>query len=198
MKFNFIKKNRLGNGANQKGFTLIETMVAIGIFAASITGLIAITAGGVSNANFVKNKFTAAYLALEGQELVHNIRDSSTNAEGPWVNEALAMCIESTVQDGRGCMIDAWDTAGGLPVAVACAEDCDFLNYNEDDGHFSYVVTGGVNSLTSIFRRTIFIEPIGPNPDQELVVTSKVEWMQGTRPHNVTYTSYLLNWTSSD
>jgi Tfp pilus assembly protein PilV len=58
------------------GFTLIETLVAISIFSASIIGLMSVLASGVSDTNYAKQKMIASYLAQEGIECVRNTRDN--------------------------------------------------------------------------------------------------------------------------
>ncbi len=178
---------------SQRGFTLIETLVAIAIFASAITGLVAITASGVSNTNFVKNKFTAGYLALEGAELVHNIRDSASIAGATWndifdtTQPYLGAC---TSNDGtKACTIDPWDD---ILNPIECSVDgCIDLVYQRSTGGFSYHGADNNDYFGSIFNRTITVEIISPN---EVKVISKVEWFQGTRRHNVTYSYNLFNW----
>ena len=59
-----------------RGFTLVETLVAISIFTLSILGLISILASSVSDINYAKQKIVAGYLAQEGIEHARNIRDT--------------------------------------------------------------------------------------------------------------------------
>jgi len=68
MKFNLLKNN--------KGFTLVETLVAISIFTVSILGMMSILASGIADTNYAKQKITAEYLAQEGIEYVRNMRDT--------------------------------------------------------------------------------------------------------------------------
>lgn len=178
----------------QKGFTLIETLVSVAIFASAITGLIAITAGGISNTNFVKNKFTASYLALEGAEMVHNIRDTSSISDVDWNSMLNAGGIISVCANGNSCRIDAWEVPLA-PVACISPDDCDFMNYDQETGRFSYEPLDGQDNLQSIFKRTISIEDISPS---EIRVTSRVDWNQGVKPHSVSYSYNLLDWTNSN
>lgn len=67
---------------NNKGFTLVETLVAISIFTASILGLISVLASGISNVGYAKKKIMATYLAQEGIEYARNIRDTHVLYEG--------------------------------------------------------------------------------------------------------------------
>ena len=77
-KQKFLKAKSLQLAANSyfRGFTLIETMVALAIFSVSIVSLIAMTSQGVANVSLAKNKLIASYLAQEGIEVVRNNRDS--------------------------------------------------------------------------------------------------------------------------
>lgn len=81
-----IKFFKQGN----KGFTLVETLVAIAIFTSSIIALMAVLANGISDTNYAKKKMTATYLAQEGIEYVRNMRDTSVlfdpdGAQAGWI-----------------------------------------------------------------------------------------------------------------
>src|SRR3990170_1749725 len=91
LNFNKAERGRTsriqrGPTSGSRGFTLIETLVALVIFTTSITVLISVTGSGVANTNYAKNKFIASYLAQEGVEMVRNIRDNAwlDPAGGGW------------------------------------------------------------------------------------------------------------------
>lgn len=174
-----------------KGFTLVETLVAIAIFAFSITALISITATGVFNTNFVKNKFTASYLALEGAELVRNIRDTAILNDRTWVAIFTDPSILANCYNDNFCYIDP-EPFIATPVAQNCPGICPFLNYRRgDNGKFNYDVADGNTNFRSIFRRSINIRPIG---SEEVLVTSRVEWEQGRELRSTEFSLNLTNW----
>ena len=59
-----------------KGFTLVETLVAISIFTMSILGLLSTLSRGVTDTSYAKQKMVASYLAEEGIEYLRNQRDN--------------------------------------------------------------------------------------------------------------------------
>ncbi|MCX6752231.1 MAG: type II secretion system protein [Candidatus Nomurabacteria bacterium] len=71
MKLFFKKVNK-----TNKGFTLVEMLVAISIFTVSLLGIMSVLASGVANTTYAKQKMVATYLAQEGIEYVRNMRDT--------------------------------------------------------------------------------------------------------------------------
>jgi len=88
----FIKQKNI----DKKGFTLVETLVAISIFSMTIVAVMVVLGGGISDTNYAKTKMTASYLAQEGIEYVRNMRDSSYILADPdmqtgWSNFKVAV-----------------------------------------------------------------------------------------------------------
>jgi prepilin-type N-terminal cleavage/methylation domain-containing protein len=100
---------------NQKGFTLVETLVAIFILLLTITTMISLSAGSFLNVRYAKNQITANMLAQEMVEYVRYTRDSAVqkNAEGgfdTWM-ASIAPCTDI----GDWCDINQFKPNTGIP-----------------------------------------------------------------------------------
>ncbi len=87
-----------------KGFTLIETLVAIAIMMLAIAGPLTIAHKAVQSALYAKNQITAYYLAQDTIEFIRSMRDNNllaTNAGTvtDWLDN-LDLCKD------KDCMID--------------------------------------------------------------------------------------------
>lgn len=95
MKLFFEKVNKLNRACPQclkrsfcrRGFTLVETLVAISIFTVSLIGIMSVLASGISDTNYAKQKMIAGYLAQEGIECIRNTRDNYILYPGHTWNE---------------------------------------------------------------------------------------------------------------
>ena len=65
-----------------KGFTIVETLVAVTIFSFALTAIISVSAQGITNATRVKNRLTANYLAQEYIDYVRALRLSAVTQSG--------------------------------------------------------------------------------------------------------------------
>ncbi len=61
---------------NNKGFTIIETLVAVAILMISIAGPLTIAQKGLTAAIYARDQITAAFLAQENMELIRSNIDS--------------------------------------------------------------------------------------------------------------------------
>lgn len=90
----------------KKGFTFIEVIIAISIFAIGIVGIYSIVPRMISTVSTNSDRFLASQIAREGVELIRNIRDSNWLADVSW-NQNLTAC-------SGGCEIDYNDS---VPVS---------------------------------------------------------------------------------
>ena len=172
------------NKNHNRGFTLIETLVAIFILTTAIAGPLTIASRALTSALVAKNQITAFYLAQDAVEYVRFARDTNTLAGGDWLTGAgatgtfinLTSCISTA-----GCYLDS--TAQNPPVITACTTCAmpisnpeftgrKYLYYNNANGYYSYNSASPANTKT-IFWRQISITSISTT---EVKLTVTVYW----------------------
>ncbi|MEK7081104.1 MAG: prepilin-type N-terminal cleavage/methylation domain-containing protein [Patescibacteria group bacterium] len=170
-----------------KGFTLVETLVAISIFTVSILGLLMVLSQGIADTNYAKQKMIAAYLAQEGIEYIRNMRDTYvlyTEATG---NDWNAFKVKlNPCNLGNEC---GFDNSIFPPDVFKCSTHSNQCKLYLDNGNYN------TNSLGSDsgFVRKIWMETAGLGPDQ-VKISSKVEWTQGSGNYNIIFSENLFNW----
>lgn len=205
MKFFAKQKNKACPAKLQRsrGFTLIETLVALSIFTSSILGLLIILSKGISDTGYAKRKIIASYLAQEGVEYVRNLRDTyvlyTTPTATGWTNFKEKLTTASCEMP-NGCYFNADSLFStfpdsNMPIAnnslffltacssSTCAEAP--LKYDSTNGVYGY--TAGTDSG---FIRKINVV-ITAN---EVKVSSTVSWVQGSGTYAMVFRENLFNW----
>ena len=169
MKSNYKKtKNR--------GFTLIEALVAIAILTISIAGPITIASKGISSAIFARDQITAFYLAQEAVEFIRNKRDENNIRGNGWI-DGLSDCL-----DGKVCTIDSKNNA----INECIGGVCPVLKYDDSTGFYSYDF--GENSN---FTRETRITTVNP---KEVAITTTLSWTTGSITKSFTVKEHILDW----
>lgn len=181
MKIKNLKKN--------KGFTLIEMMVAVFIFSVALAALMNISAKGLQAARYAQDEVRADYLALEGIEIVRNIRDQAFIRRldsGDW----------DSVFNSNGCLdhVDEGpENSCGFEldpdVVLFPCNDCvvEFSNQTNVFAQFDGTSPGSFNETQ--YTRNIRIERVVGGLD-EVIVSVKVTWPTGS----VEYVQSLMLW----
>jgi type II secretory pathway pseudopilin PulG len=68
-----------------KGFTLLEALVAVSILMVAVVAPITIAQKGLSSAIYTKNQMIASYLAQDAIEYVKNMRDENILNDADWL-----------------------------------------------------------------------------------------------------------------
>ena len=171
---NRIKKNFLffKKRENLKGFTSVETLVAISILMLAVTGPLYFASESLKAATYARDQITAFYLAQDAFEQIRKIRDDNLNNNNEW-NLGLTGC-ES------GCRV-AVDANGFYKIDNSNGDT--YLYRNADTGIYSHDSSG----VKTSFKRVVKIEPTDgkPAPDiwtnaTEMKVTVTISWKSGT------------------
>lgn len=185
MKINFIKNNNF----RENGFTLVETLIAIGIFSISVVALMGALSSGISNTGYAKQKLIASYLAQEGIERVRNIRDtySLDSTNGGW--PAFYTQLTSMPQMEYGYFVDNTTLYfSACQIKIHCPK----LRYDNSTHEYGYT-RGDISG----FERRIEVSPIYDNSQRnvdKLKITSTVLWEQGNSRQSISFSEVLFNW----
>lgn len=150
-----------------RGFTLVETLVAITVLLLVIIGPMTIAQKGIQNAYFANEQITATMLAQEAIEAVRILRDQDAldayddtigDDTGDWMPSNCSVACTFDAEEGG---FDA--CSGGV---------CEKLEIDEDTG--KYVHNGDVESQ---FTRSI---TVGSEVGGGVPVTVDVTWNAST------------------
>jgi type II secretory pathway pseudopilin PulG len=186
-----MMKNKI---QNNKGFTIMETLVAIFIILLAITGPLVFSQSGLRAAFVSRDQITAFYLAQDAIEYVKNVRDNNIieiingNSNVNWL-DGLSKCMGS-----NECTIDTISgqnlTCGPHP---GCIDNDTYRPLKIDSKGYL-----GVNgSTSSIFAREIKIRELSPN-DREAEVTVTIQWNthEAIGKREIVVRENIYNWAS--
>ncbi len=173
-----------------KGFTIIETLVAISILVIAVTGPLSLASRGLAYSQYAKDEVTAFYLANEALDVIRNIRDTNIRSGKPWLEIPSQTGSPITILDkctGNGCYFDVWKNPPDLKNSFwDPGSDTKLKNCTKDGlaiyGHtFSWSGISGCSDTDgtvspTIFNRRIVIKHPVNTFTNEIKVDVIVEW----------------------
>ena len=150
---------------NKKGFTLVETLVAITVLLLVIIGPMTIAQKGIQNAYYAKDQVTAVFLAQEAVEGIRQLRDEKGLAA--YSGNASIDTASWVPSCDSGC---AYNAANGTFTTCGTANNYCKLSIDSTTGEYTH--TAGGNAL-SPFTRTV---TVGAAVGGGVPVTVDVTW----------------------
>ncbi|HEU0085762.1 MAG TPA: prepilin-type N-terminal cleavage/methylation domain-containing protein [Candidatus Paceibacterota bacterium] len=191
------KKNKKNN--NQRGFTLVETLIALSIFSTSVVAMMTLLGGGISDINYAKSKMTGTYLAQEGIEYMRNMRDTymidfdPADPQKGWqeFKSRVEKCTPAGNNRERACYFRSdglFENGSIMDMALPACGNGQCIELKKRPGGAYGEDSSGSDSG---FVRGISMINIGTD---EIKVISTVSWQQKSGPMSVTFSENLYNW----
>lgn len=170
----------------KKGFTLIETFVAISILLISLSGPLSIAAQALRSAYYARDEITAFYLAQEGLEYVRAVRDQNYlhSPAQPWLTGVDDCESPAGAASPPACQVDFPNFSHSVCVGGTCTP-----LLIDSNGLFN-ASTGN----PSAFTRTLTITEVAANPTGEVVVGVRVSWVSAGISRSFQLSEHLFDW----
>ncbi|MEO7537524.1 MAG: prepilin-type N-terminal cleavage/methylation domain-containing protein [Candidatus Paceibacterota bacterium] len=165
-----------------KGFTLVETLVAIAILMIAIVGPFYSIQQAITSSYTSRDQLIATSLAQEGAEYIYFVRDNNFLTPGNTWTQGMDNCMVAA--HPNGCTVDPTLIANALQP---CNSACPVLNLNSSS---QYTQGAGAPSR---FTRTLKIAPVPGHPEA-ILVTSQVTWTTNHQVFTTAATENLYNW----
>ncbi len=153
---------------NNKGFTLLETIVAVGLIIVGLVAALTLITTSLFYVSNIQDRLVTANLVAEGIEVVRNIRDNNWLQNRAW-NSGLT---DGDYQAAYNSM--ALSSYDGFPL---------LLDFN---GPYNYA-----SGAATLYVRKISITNISAN---EIKVVSTVAWQRRGITYSSSAEDHLFNW----
>ncbi len=131
--------------AAKKGFTLLETLVAISIIGIALVAATAALQNSLQTSNFVKDQISAYYLAEDAMEYVVALRDAGAATQG-WTSSLLPCITTIDVTAANASLFCATDTFNNT-----------IQNYYD---HTKTAISSGVLGVSGTPLSDVFFTPL--------------------------------------
>ena len=170
--------------SREQGFTLIETLVAILILLSAIMAPVTLAVQSINATSLARDQVIATFLAQDAVEFIVATRKQNLLSEHPTWLHGMTACAVSN----KRCTVDTTRTSADH-FNVCGGSSCDPIKYNENN-HF-YGHSGAAGWEETKFIRSVEVNVI--EPDQEAVVTVRVNWRSGLFYKTVTLKTNIFN-----
>lgn len=194
----------------KRGFTLVETMVAVAILAVALVGPFVAIRTSLTASYIARDQLIASSLAQEGMEYIRSIRDNNylNNRSGGWLDgiTAYTSCYSSSlgvapsgfcaVDPSRGDIHTDSPNHSAMQHYSGAITSVPYLKLSET-GLYNQQPTSATNP-DSRFRRGVQItalrnDPVTGSPI-EVRVQVVVSWVAYGQTHSVVVTDNLHDW----
>ena len=164
---------------NNKGFSIVEAVVAIYIITMGLIGVLTLVIKNIQVKYINTNMLVASQLAQEGLELVRNIRDTNWLDENDWYDSIYNQ------DPATGDYLNYTYTITFKSVIDDSVNIIDNARMTMDGNFYSH----GLGAPSS-FYRLITVSDGG----EFLVVESQVRWQTSKGNHDYIAETYLYDW----
>lgn len=170
-----------------KGFSLIETLIAVSVLMMAVAGPLSIAARGLISAQFARDQIIAFHLAREATELIRNKRDENILSGRDWFAGMISSpsCLSPNV-----CKVSS--TVENVTFTTCPGGVCEPLSIHTVNGVYDY--NSGVNWQESRFTRSISFETVPNHADNEIIARVTIEWSTGSLSKEFTITEHFFDW----
>lgn len=168
--------------ADKRGFTLLETIVALALIVSAVAGPFTLATRGIFAAKFSKSRLVALNLTQEGIELIRKMREDNMLSGADWRGTGSCALNCTRLPDGS-YQPDVFAAPGGTTPPLNSNTP---LRFDEAAGLFN-------QSAGSATPFTRVVEISTPAADQMRVV-SRITWVESGIPRRVELETVLYNW----
>lgn len=178
--------------ARQRGFTLIETLVAITLITIGMLGPFQVVQKALAASYAARDQLIASSLAEEALEFTRSVRDRNYlyNAAHPSTPRSWFYGMDGTgganCTGVRTCVVDP--TQNTIAACSGSASTCPVLNLSSTK---IYTQASPSGSAPTRFKRSITLTSVSAT---EMTVSVTVSWQTGTVPYSVTVIDSLHDW----
>lgn len=185
-----------------KGFTLVETLVAVTIVAVAVAGPLYSANRAIIAAQGARLQLTAAHLSQEGIEHIHALRDTeyliAYKAHGADVDGTAWTTFRSEIETacGTACTVDSDPTLSVGTLSGESIQPCGgtcgplYLSQGPSSKIYTQSAAGGAGEKT-IYTRSIQVFRISDTDER---IVSTVSWKFHDIPYSVQISNHLTPW----
>lgn len=182
MTTNYFKKIVAAGDSPNRGFTLIETIVALAILLIAVVAPVSLIGDALHKMYYARDEVLAVNLAQEGIEMVRQIRDSNVLSGAGWLTN-LGGGAPSTY------MVDAYNFINGAHTMIYCGGSCgpQPVYFDSNIGLYRQ------NSVSTPTQFSRIVTVVGVSAT-EAQVTSAVTWKTGGTAGSVSVSEDIFRW----